>query len=165
MMKIKRVLVSFLIFIIIWFLYNNTLDITVFIIGVVLSLLTAIVFCRNCNVFNEFKFTPAAFFYTAIFLVVFLLELIKANIDVAWRVLSPSLPITPGIVQVKTQLKSKMARLLLANSISLTPGTLTVDIIEDTLFIHWIDVKSDDIDLATKEIVSKFEKYLSKIYD
>jgi len=37
--------------------------------------------------------------------------------------------------------------------------------VDDILYIYWIDVKSDDIDIATNEIVSKFEKYLSKIYD
>lgn len=57
-----------------------------------------------------------------------------------------------------------MGRLILADSITLTPGTFTVDIQEDMLYIHWIDVKSDDINLATQEIVSKFEKYLEVIY-
>ena len=57
-----------------------------------------------------------------------------------------------------------MGRLILANSITLTPGTLTIDIKEDTLYIHWIDVKTEDIDKATENIVRKFEKYLEKIY-
>ncbi|MCF8297634.1 MAG: Na+/H+ antiporter subunit E [Saprospiraceae bacterium] len=164
-MKFKNLILSFLVLFFIWILYNNTFDLLTFGIGFLISLVTAIVFCKKCDVFGEFKFTPSAFFYTAIYIAVFLAELIKSNLDVAYRVISPSLPINPGIVEVKTKLKSKMARMLLANSITLTPGTLTVDIIDDTLFIHWIDVKSDDIELATKEIVSKFEKYLSKIYD
>ncbi len=165
MMKIKRILVSFLILITIWFLYNNTLDITAFVIGIVLSLLTSIIFCQSCNVFNEFKFTPLAFLYSVKFVFIFLIELIKSNLDVAIRVLTPSLPINPGIVEVKTKLTSKMARMLLANSITLTPGTLTVEIIDDSLFIHWIDVKDDEVEVATKEIVSKFENCLIKIYD
>jgi multicomponent Na+:H+ antiporter subunit E len=81
---------------------------------------------------------------------VFLFELIKSNLDVARIVLSPSLPINPGIVEVKTVLKSKMARVLLSNSITLTPGTITVDIKDDTLYIHWINVKSHNIEEATK---------------
>lgn len=55
--------------------------------------------------------------------------------------------------------------MILANSITLTPGTLTVNIDEDKLFIHWIEVKTADQQLATQEIVRKFEKYLEKIYD
>jgi len=93
-----------------------------------------------------------------------MLELIKSNLDVARIVLSPSLPINPGIVEVKTVLKSKMARVLLSNSITLTPGTITVDIKDDTLYIHWINVKSENIEEATKKIVNKFEKHLIKIY-
>lgn len=57
-----------------------------------------------------------------------------------------------------------MGRMILANSITLTPGTLTVDIKGDSIFIHWIDMQADDINTATEKIVSKFEKYLEVIY-
>lgn len=87
-----------------------------------------------------------------------------ANLDMARRVLSPKLPINPGIVKVKTSLKSPMARLILADSITLTPGTFTVDIIDDFIYIHWVDVRSDDIEGATEAIVRKFEKYLEVMY-
>ena len=92
------------------------------------------------------------------------MELIKSNLDVARRVISPSIPINPGIVEIKTNLKSGIGRMLLANSITLTPGTLTVDIKDDRLFIHWIDVSSSETGAATKEISGKFEKYLGVIY-
>ena len=164
-MKIRNIILSFIVLLLIWVLYNNTFDPLIIGLGVVLSLFVSIVFCGHCDVFGEFKFTPKAFYYTIVFLFVFVVELIKSNLDVARRVLSPSLPIRPGIVIVKTKLKSKMARLLLANSITLTPGTLTIDMIDDTLYVHWIDVKSEDIEIATNEIVCKFEKYLNKIYD
>lgn len=108
--------------------------------------------------------TPKAFIYTLVYLLVFAWELLKSNLDVARRVLSPGLPINSGIVEVKTKLTSPMGRMILANSITLTPGTLTVDIESDSLYIHWIDVKSDDINAATDAIVRKFEKYLEVIY-
>ncbi len=164
-MKIRNLTLSFIVLFFVWVLYNNTFDLVVIGLGAILSLIAALLFCGNCDVFSEFKFTPKATIYTFIYLIVFIGELIKSNLDVAMRVISPSLPINPGIVEVKTKLKSKMGRLLLANSITLTPGTLTVDMIDDTLFVHWIDVKSEDIEVATKEIVSKFEHYLTKIYD
>jgi multicomponent Na+:H+ antiporter subunit E len=62
------------------------------------------------------------------------IEIIKANLDVALRVIKPVIPINPGIVKVKTKLKTPMGRLILTNSITLTPGTLTVDI----KMIHYI---------------------------
>jgi len=97
----------------------------------------------------------------------FFWEVIKANIDVAYRVLHPKLPINPGIVKVKTSLKSDTALTFLANSITLTPGTLTVDIDkkDGVLYIHWIDVKAKDVQAATEIIVERFEKILKKIFD
>jgi len=163
-MKIKNILVSFAIAFVFWILLNNSFDPLLLAIGAGLSLLLSLIFCASCDIFSEIKLTPAALFYTIIYLMVFLFELIKSNLDVARRVITPSLPINPGIVEVKTKLKSKMGRMILANSITLTPGTLTIDIKEDTLYIHWIDVETQDVNEATKKIVRKFEKYLEKIY-
>lgn len=163
-MKIKNQLAIFIVLMIVWFLINNSFKLEIIVVGVILSLIIAVIFGRRTDVLNEFKFTPAAFFYTGVYLVVFFWELVKSNIHVALIVLKPSLPINPGIVKTKTVLKSKMARMILTNSITLTPGTLTVDIEGDTLYIHWIDVKSADVEVATEEIVKKFEKILVKIY-
>jgi multicomponent Na+:H+ antiporter subunit E len=106
-------------------------------------------------------------YFISSYLPVFLWEVIKANIDVAYRVLHPRLPINPGIVKVKTVLKSDTALTFLANSITLTPGTLTVDIDRKNgvLYIHWIDVKAKDATHATKIIVERFERILKKIFD
>ncbi|MBS3768707.1 MAG: Na+/H+ antiporter subunit E [Bacteroidales bacterium] len=163
-MKLKNIFVSFIIAFIFWILLNNTLDPMILGIGALLSLGVSLIFCARCDVFSEIKLTPAALLYTFIYIIVFLYELIKSNLDVARRVITPSLPINPGIVEVKTRLRSKMGRMILANSITLTPGTLTIDIVEDTLYIHWIDVQTRDTREATEKIVRKFEKYLEKIY-
>jgi len=106
-------------------------------------------------------------YFIAYYLPVFLWELIKANVDVAYRVLHPDLPISPGIVKVKTILKSDTALTFLANSITLTPGTMSVDIDRDNgfLYIHWINVKAKDVEKATEIIVGRFEKILMKIFD
>jgi multicomponent Na+:H+ antiporter subunit E len=97
----------------------------------------------------------------------FLWECFKANLDVAYRVLHPRLPIHPGIVKVRTKLTTDTALTFLANSITLTPGTMSVDIDKDNgiLYIHWIDVKTKDVELATRIIVDRFEKVLKKIFD
>lgn len=98
-------------------------------------------------------------------LFLFASELVKSNLDVARRVISPKLPINPGIVEIKTRLKHPTYRLILANSITLTPGTLTVEMIDDSLFIHWIDVTGKDIETATHEISEKYESYLLQLSD
>jgi multicomponent Na+:H+ antiporter subunit E len=61
-------------------------------------------------------------------------------------------------------LKSPAGRLALANSIALTPGSLVVDIEGDTLFIHLLDVKTTDIDEATRMIAGPFEKHLGEVF-
>jgi len=99
-----------------------------------------------------------------IYLVVLLWEIVRANLDVAYRVVHPRMPIKPGIVVIKTKLKSDIAKMVLANSITLTPGTFTLDIIGDSLLIHWINVKTAKTEEATKAIGEKFEKHLRVIF-
>ena len=81
-----------------------------------------------------------------IFLLVLFKEMLLANLDVAYRVLHPKMPIRPGIVEVKHGIESDMGKLLLANAITLTPGTLSMDYIDDSLYIHWINVGNDPND-------------------
>ncbi len=64
-------------------------------------------------------------------IVIFPIELVKANVDVAIKALTPGLKIEPGIVKVPVSLKSEYGQAFLANSITLTPGTITMDIAED----------------------------------
>jgi len=133
-------------------------------LGFGISLVLPLLLCGKCEVFTDLSLSPKAILYSFMFLFTFIVELVKANFDVARRVLSPSLPINPGIVEVKTKLKSKIGRVTLADSITLTPGTFTLELIDDSLFIHWIDVKSGDINENTRLIVEKFEKYLEVMY-
>ncbi len=90
--------------------------------------------------------------------------IIAANIDVARRVVNPALPIRPGIVKVRTNLESPLGRLFLTSSITLTPGTLTVETSGRELYIHWIDVEADGIEEASERIVRGFERYLERIF-
>ena len=100
-----------------------------------------------------------------VYLIVFIWECIKANFDVAYRVLSPKMPIKPGIVKVRSTLKTDIARVFLANSITMTPGTITVDIIDDDFYIHWIYVSSQDPAVYTRKIIGRFEKLLKKVFE
>jgi len=98
---------------------------------------------------------------------VFIWECLKANIDVAIRVMHPDILIKPGIVKVRTTLKSDTAITFLANSITLTPGTLVIDLDRKNgfLYVHWVNVKATDIDEATKLIVDRFEKILKGVFE
>ena len=63
-------------------------------------------------------------------------EVIKANLDVARRILSPSLPISPTVITVKTSQRTDLGRVTFANSITLTPGTVSIDLQGDTIEVH-----------------------------
>ncbi len=63
-------------------------------------------------------------------------EVVKANLDVARRILSPSLPISPNVLLVKASQRTDLGRVTYGNSITLTPGTITIDLEGDTLEVH-----------------------------
>ena len=163
MNKLKGMLISWLLLFGLWVLLTS-LDMQELVTGVVLSGLVVIFFARFVSYFEAVRLTPKAVVFLPYYLVVFVIEMIKSNVDVALRVLNPALPIHPGIVEIKTQLKSDLGKLVLANSITLTPGTLTVDVKGDSLFIHWIDVQAAETSEATRIIASRFEKILLEIF-
>ena len=148
----------------IWLIANGTLAADIVIAGAVISTVIALIFAAFSEVYSVIRWSPKVIFYYLMYLCVFFIELVKANLNVLRLVFSPRIDIHPGIVEIKTGLKSPIGRLALANSITLTPGTLVVDIIDDSLFIHWINVSSSDPVTATEEISSRFEKYLKVIY-
>jgi multicomponent Na+:H+ antiporter subunit E len=91
----------------------------------------------------------------------FAVALFKANIDVALRVISGE--IRPGIVKVPSHQEGDGALTLLANSITLTPGTLTVDVDEESrsLYVHWIYVT--DPSPAEEEVYGSFGEWARRI--
>ena len=101
--------------------------------------------------------------FIVLYIPVFLYELVKSNIDVLFRVLNPKLPINPGFVKVKSEVKGNLGKLILANSITLTPGTISVDADDDGIFVHWIDVKGDSEEEYSEKIAGKFERLLRKV--
>ena len=148
----------------IWVIANGTLATDTLITGVVITAAIALAFASFARVYSVIRWSPKVIFYYLMYLGVFLLELTKANLNVMRLVFSPRIDITPGIVEIKTELKSPIGRLALANSITLTPGTLVVDIKGDSLFIHWINVSATDPVAATEEISARFENYLKVVY-
>ena len=72
-------------------------------------------------------------------------EVIKANLDVARRILSPSLPISPNVLIVKASQRTDLGRVTFGNSITLTPGTVTIDMEGDTLEVHALTREAAEI--------------------
>ena len=150
---------------VVWVLVTASLRSDELLMGGLVAVIIALLVHKVSGVFVGIRLTPKAVVFAVVYFLIFLRELVKANLDVAVRVLKPSLPIRPGIVEVKTGMQSQLGKLFLANSITLTPGTLTLDVQGDRMFIHWIDVKGDDIDASTKAIVSVFERTLKEVVE
>ncbi|MCU7796916.1 MAG: Na+/H+ antiporter subunit E [Candidatus Thiodiazotropha sp. (ex Semelilucina semeliformis)] len=151
----------FLLLFTLWLLLTGSLDPAELIAGAMVALAVTLISRPHLNIFTGLRLTPGAILPFLSYLGLFLVELIRANLDMARRVLTPSLPLQPALVEVKTELQSPLGRLILANSITLTPGTLTVDVLEDRLVIHWVEVPPDlTIEDATRSITSKFERHL-----
>jgi len=84
-------------------------------------------------------------------------EIIKANIDVIKRVLSPSLPISPTMLRVKASQKSDLGQVIYANSITLTPGTISIDVANNEILVHALS-KDGAEDLITGEMDRRVTK-------
>jgi len=109
---------------------------------------------------------PLRYFWLVVYLVVLFAAIVRANLDVAYRVLHPAMPIRPGIIRARTALKTAAGITALANSITLTPGTMTVMAGEDgTLYIHCINVRWRTEEEATARIVRPFEWFLKRILE
>ena len=145
---------------ILWLLLAGSLTTAEIVAGAVVGLFIALLPLPGSSVYAEVVLMPRRIGALGVYFFVFLWAVVKSNLDVAFRVLSPTLPINPGIVRVKTRLKSRIGRLLLANSITLTPGTISVAIDGEDIYVHWINTGARDVEESTRQIVSGFEKYL-----
>jgi len=148
-----------------WVLMTGSIGLANITAGIVVSAVIVILLGGLMFPDPEKIMNPRRLFWFLYFILVFLWHMIKANIDVAYRVLHRDIPINPGIVMVKTNLKSDLGLTFLANAITLTPGTLTLDCIGDSLYIHWINITTDDPRLRTEIIVKRFETILRKVFE
>lgn len=141
----------------IWMILSANLEIANIFIGLGVSFAISVLYTK---MFTHGKIELINPYYFGVYLLILIKNLIISNIQIAIRVLSPDMKLAPRVIEVKTELKSDWKKLLLANSITLTPGTLTLDIVEDTLIIHVIEFRdSDNKDKITKE----FEEIIAKI--
>ena len=157
-----RYIVLFLLLFLFWILLTLQWTAENLIIGAVAALITVPYFGKYYVQDVKKFFQPHRYFWLIVYFFVFLWACIVANFDVAYRVLHPAMPIKPGIVKIRTTLRSDFARTILANSITMTPGTITVDLIGDEFYIHWIIVRSEDPEIYTGMITGLFEKYIKR---
>lgn len=140
------------------------IEMTELIVGAVVSVVLTVILAKNVNYKIDIKFPIRLIVFIILYLPVFIFELIKANLDIAKRVLSPKIPLNSGFVKVKTDLDGDFGKFTLANSITLTPGTLTVDVDDNELYIHCVDVPGETEEENQKAISSTFERILRVVF-
>jgi multicomponent Na+:H+ antiporter subunit E len=142
-----------------WLFLNNDYHVSTFFIGYILGL--GIIFALRRFFNNRFYFRNIIAVIKLI--LIFLKELILSNIEIFKIIIRPKLNINPGIFALPTELKRDWEITVLANLITLTPGTLVVDISDDKkiLYIHAMDIK--DVDEAIHSIKNSFEKAIMEV--
>ena len=144
-----------------WMLLAGDVSTAEVVTGAAAALVVTLMSGQHLAVYTGVRFVPGALLHLPAFLFVFLRALVYANIDMARRVLSPALPIRPEIVQVETRLQSPLGKLLLTSAITLTPGTLSVDVHGNQLSVHWVYCPPGlDMAARTSAIVGAFERHL-----
>jgi len=160
-------IVSFLLWFIVWLGLSYPAGAKQIIIGALVSIFASLMTADMPGAYRGSARNPIRYIWFVYYIAIFLWECVKSNIDVAYRVIHPDLPIRPGTVKVRTSLRSDTALTFLANSITLTPGTTTVDIDKDNgyVYIHWLCVK-DGYEAGDKlAVVEKFENILKRIFE
>jgi len=168
MKRITIFLVSYILWLLLTWPYSAETgwDRQILILGLGAALVVAILFKEEFTRSIRKVYSPRRWFWFLVYIPVFFYYCIKANLDVLYRIIHPEMPIKPGIVKIKTNLRSPAALTALANSITLTPGTMTVDITDDGyLYIHWIYVHSTNMKEATEIIARRFETFIGRIFE
>ncbi len=161
----KKILALFVFAFLFWLAVTWTFDVASIVTGAVVCAALAAALVGVGLDEAPLLLLPHRLFWALAYVPVLFLYVVRANLDVAYRVLHPALPIRPGIVRARTSLKTPAGRVLLANSITLTPGTLSVDLTGDVLYIHCIHVPEDDPDGAMERSLARFETFIRRIFE
>ncbi|SFM23187.1 Na+/H+ antiporter subunit E [Methanolobus profundi] len=151
----------------VWCFVHGTVNVNNFILGVLIApfiirpFKTLFPFDQDFSFANAIKKIPAQIK----FLYVLIVEIIKANIMVAKIVLQPKIDIKPGIIAVPIDSKTDLGITAIANTITLTPGTLTIDVSDDRsiLYVHAID--ATDPEGVAQSIKDDLEKYTMEAFE
>ena len=149
----------YILFLLAWIIFNGNITLEILIFGVVIAATMLLFMCKfmDYSLKKELNVYKKSIWFLA-YVILLLREIVKANIAIIPKILTVEEEMDPVIVKFRTGLKSDFTRMLLANSITLTPGTITVAMEEDEYTIHCLDAT-----LAEGLENSDFEKALKKL--
>ena len=166
-MTAGRVIATFAVLWLAWIALTGSLDpqelgIGALVAAVIASLSYELLFFRPMREKLQLK----RFAYLLAYVPAYVWAELKAHAGVIYRILHPRMPIRPGIVEVPTELRTDLGITGLANAITMTPGTLSVEVDESKpcLYVHWINVKALEPSQTREFIAKPFERFLSKVF-
>lgn len=149
-----------------WIMLSESLEFNSLLVGTILSyLIVALTWkpLKSEGIFSWADHNPfKRAFYAMVFIPVFFYSIMTSAIEVARLALSPSMEISPGVIKFKSKLKGKFSLVVLSSYITLTPGTLTLDIDAPNriLFVHCLNVNSPAVQPDIKIVESWLEMVL-----
>lgn len=149
----------YVLFLLAWIIFNGNITLEILIFGVIIAAVMLAFMCKfmDYSLQKELNVYKKSIWFLA-YVVLLIREIVKANLAIIPKILTIEEEMDPVIVKFRTNLKSDFTRMLLANSITLTPGTITVSLEEDEYTIHCLDAS-----LAEGLENSDFEKALKKL--
>jgi multicomponent Na+:H+ antiporter subunit E len=162
--KIVRITLTTIYLLVGWFLFTGTIAPYSLIMGFLFSLLIAMI---TYSLFIHEKEADKRsllphIHLLGIYLLVIIFKMYAASFKVLYNIIRGD--INPRIVHFRTRLRSDLARVILANSITLTPGTITLHLDDDHLIVHWLDAQTTHSKYAGKLIKGQFEALLKRIF-
>jgi multicomponent Na+:H+ antiporter subunit E len=151
----------YLLFLFAWIIFNGKVTLEILIFGVIVAAVMLAFMCKfmDYSLKKEVNVYKKSIWFLA-YVALLLREIVKANLAIIPKILTVEEEMEPVIVRFRTTLKSDFTKMLLANSITLTPGTFTISLENDEYVIHCLDTS-----LASDLEQSVFEKALKKLED
>lgn len=153
-----------LLFFLVWLIFNGAVTTEIVIFGIVIAAVMFAFICKfmDYSIHKEIMLIKMSGFFV-VYVYNLIIEILKANLAVIRLILSQNEVAVPKMISFRTTLKTKLARVLLANSITLTPGTITVSLHEDELIVHCLDESmaegmEDSVFVKMLEKMEKMEK-------
>lgn len=130
----------FILFFLVWIIFNGAVTVEIVLFGLVISAAMYAFICKfmNYSIHKDMLYGKRGFRIIQ-YICVLVWEIVKANFAVIKLITSSKYDLEPALIRFKTGLKTKQARVILANSITLTPGTITVTLKEDEYIVHCLD--------------------------
>ena len=158
-MKISKFLFSFVVFLVVWLGLTMPVTTEELIAGAVIAFFVALLAAPRIHTGLE-AFSPRRVLILLAYIPYFLYKMVVANIQLAAIVINPKLPIKPSILKGKTGLKKPASKIGLANSITLTPGTLTMDIDGEDVYVHVVKPEETSSAWLETKVIAPFERFL-----